>query len=181
MEKLLMNIASNGNLPPETMKAALEETSGSQSSSSHAVEYSTTEEQHDHDHDGDSSRSASRSVSAEVHDEEQEQNSDTIKHTNEIKTLECLDDKERVNEPFSYVGSSSGIYLLSRLFPKDNAAFHPDNSEALPRPLEGHEDDLMVARFGQGDKLNKLGFGRNPNPPDWKLPPKELTDHLVDM
>jgi hypothetical protein len=45
--------------------------------------------------------------------------------------------------------------------------------------LEGHEDDLMIARFG-GDRLNKLGFGRD-SEPHWKLPPKELTDHLIDM
>lgn len=175
MEKLLLNIASNGNLPPETMKAALnsdqpivmEESGGggggggdSESSSSSAAEDSHA------------------SGNSPVNDVSDGHDNDRVTHKDDIKAVECVDES-RTDEPFSYVGSSSGIYLLSRLFPKDGKQLKNDNADALPRPLEGHEDDLMIARFGS-DKLNKLGFGRD-SEPHWKLPPKELTDHLVDM
>lgn len=165
MEKLLLNIASNGNLPPETMKAALNgdqpivEESGGDSAESSAAE--------------DSHASGNSPVN-DVSDGHE----DRVTHKDDIKAVECVDES-RTDEPFSYVGSSSGIYLLSRLFPKDGNQLKNDNADALPRPLEGHEDDLMIARFGS-DKLNKLGFGRD-SEPHWKLPPKELTDHLVDM
>ncbi|CAO3608615.1 unnamed protein product [Mucor hiemalis] len=163
MEKLLLNIASNGNLPPETMKAAL---NGDQ-----PVEESGG--------DSDSAAEDSHaSGSSPANDAQEEESDDRVTHKDEIKAVECVDE-ERADEPFSYVGSSSGIYLLSRLFPKDGNQLKNDNSDALPRPLEGHEDDLMIARFGS-DKLNKLGFGRDCEP-HWKLPPKELTDYLVDM
>lgn len=139
-----MNIASNGNLAPESASAV------SQDSDSTA---------------GDPSES---DTSAEE------------QRTEEVKPIGCSVDNERSDEPFSYVGSSSGIYLLSRLFPKDGTHLHPKASETLPRPLEGHEDDLMIARFNGGDRLNKLGFSKNLDA-DWKLPPKELTDYLIDM
>lgn len=179
MEQLLMNIASNGNLPPETMKAALEEAGAGNSAASVGSSQSEHENESQHSNSVTGQENKSRSVS-----EVPEEDPDRVKHPNEIQSLECLPDKDTTespkDEPFSYIGSSSGIYLLSRLFPKDNAAIRPDAKEALPRPLEGHEDDLMVARFGT-DKLNKLGFAKRTNPDDWKLPPKELTDYLIDM
>lgn len=99
--------------------------------------------------------------------------------TNQQHQLTRAPNPSTKDEPFSYVGSSSGIYLLSRLFPKDNSSIRPDATEVLPRPLEGHEDDLMIARFN-GDRLDKFGFGRKYDP-DWNLPPKELTDYLISM
>lgn len=83
-------------------------------------------------------------------------------------------------EPFSYVGSSSGIYLLSRLFPNENTCFHPDANEVPHRALEGHEDDLMIARYSSNTREKHIGSPKSLQT-DWKLPPKELVDHLIDM
>jgi hypothetical protein len=167
MEKLLMNIATNGNLPEETMKAVMEG-----SSEGGDEEGSDGDESHASHSDDTGPPSSSKEHSPE--------NLDRVKHAQEIKPIEVVaEDRDRIKEPFSYVGSSSGIYLLSRLFTKDTANLDTEEKQALPRPLEGHEEDLMIVRFG-GDPLNKLGFGRILNP-DWKIPPKDLTDHLIDV
>ncbi|GAA5812897.1 hypothetical protein MFLAVUS_006357 [Mucor flavus] len=163
MEKLLMNIATNnGNLPNETSKTA------------QSAEQSRAAASADSDSVGEDYSHASGSDTKEDDDEEQEQDAEEAEM--EAYKTAC---KQRGDEPFSYVGSSSGIYLLSRLFPKENSILRPDASEVLPRPLEGHEDDLMIARFN-GDNLDNFGFGRKYDA-DWKLPPKELTDYLVYM
>ncbi|KAI8645329.1 fungal-specific transcription factor domain-containing protein [Parasitella parasitica] len=169
MEKLLMNIAANGNLPEDAMKAVME---GS----------SLKDGGDDERSDGDDSH-ASRSDDTEqppatASKEHSPTDADRVKDAQEIKPIQVVaEDRERIKEPFSYVGSSSGIYLLSRLFTKDAANLDTEEKQALPRPLEGHEEDLMIVRFG-GDPLNKLGFGRILNP-DWKMPPKDLVDHMI--
>lgn len=101
----------------------------------------------------------------------------TVDNTAETAADTTIEKKEEKGEgPFSYVGSSSGIYLLSRMF-KDG---QPEDSESLPRPVDGDEDDLMIANFNGRSRLSKGGFSK-PLKADWKLPPKELTDHLIDM
>ncbi|KAL7309028.1 hypothetical protein PS15m_011159 [Mucor circinelloides] len=174
MEKLLMNIAANGNLPEETMKAVMEGTSRREGEGRRrgGDEGSDGDESHASHSDDTGPPTSSKEHSPE--------DLDRVKHAQEIKPIEVVaEDRDRIKEPFSYVGSSSGIYLLSRLFTKDTTNLDTEEKEALPRPLEGHEEDLMIVRFG-GDPLNKLGFGRILNP-DWKMPPKDLTDHLIDI
>lgn len=158
-----MNIATNnGNLPNETSRTA------------QSAEQSRAAASADSDSVGEDYSHASGSDTKEDDDDDEEQDAEEAEM--EAYKAAC---KQRGDEPFSYVGSSSGIYLLSRLFPKENSILRPDASEVIPRPLEGHEDDLMIARFN-GDNLENFGFGRKYDV-DWKLPPKELTDYLVDM
>lgn len=146
-----MNIAANGNLPAETVKAVMEGNDEDSETDSHS----------------DDNVKGTTSIPEPIKDADQ--------------SLKCYAPTdmaaEESKEPYSYVGSSSGIYLLSRLF--TNNMTNTSEQSALPRPLEGHEEDLMIARFGR-DRLNKLGVERILNP-DWKLPPKELTDHLIKM
>ncbi|CEP12208.1 hypothetical protein [Parasitella parasitica] len=170
MEKLLMNIAANGSLPEDAMKAVMEGSSVKEAG------------EDDLGSDGDDSHASNSDDTvppATVASKEQSlADVDRVKDAQEIKPIEVVaEDRERIKEPFSYVGSSSGIYLLSRLFTKDAANLDTEEKQALPRPLEGHEEDLMIVRFG-GDPLNKLGFGRILNP-DWKMPPKDLVDHMI--
>ncbi|KAG1117404.1 hypothetical protein G6F42_013445 [Rhizopus arrhizus] len=174
MEKLLMNIAANGNLPEETMKAVMEGTSRGEGEGRRrgGDEGSDGDESHASHSDDTGPPTSSKEHSPE--------DLDRVKHAQEIKPIEVVaEDRDRIKEPFSYVGSSSGIYLLSRLFTKDTTNLDTEEKQALPRPLEGHEEDLMIVRFG-GDPLNKRGFGRILNP-DWKMPPKDLTDRLIDI
>jgi hypothetical protein len=60
-----------------------------------------------------------------------------------------------------FYGSSSGVYILNRAM-----------MNKVSDPLEGSEEDLMISRYRDRD----LGKLLNPN---WKIPPKELTDRLV--
>lgn len=170
-----MNIAANGNLPEETMKAVMEGSSrgGGEEGTRGEEEGSDGDDSHATSHSDDTGPPSSSK-------EHSPEDLDRVKHAQDIKPIEVVaDDRDRIKEPFSYVGSSSGIYLLSRLFTKDTTNLDTEEKQALPRPLEGHEEDLMIVRFG-GDPLNKLGFGRILNP-DWKMPPKDLTDHLIDI
>ncbi|KAL0135773.1 fungal-specific transcription factor [Mucor lusitanicus] len=160
MEKLLMNIAANGNLPEETMKAVMEGSSrgGGEEGTRGEEEGSDGDDSHATSHSDDTGPPSSSK-------EHSPEDLDRVKHAQDIKPIEVVaDDRDRIKEPFSYVGSSSGIYLLSRLFTKDTTNLDTEEKQALPRPLEGHEEDLMI-------NLN----------PDWKMPPKDLTDHLIDI
>ncbi|GAA5801806.1 hypothetical protein HPULCUR_007260 [Helicostylum pulchrum] len=161
MEKLLMNIATNGNIPNETTKTTQ---SAEQLRTAAAASTDSDSVGEDYSHASGSDTKDEDDEAAEAEAAEDEAYKNACKH--------------RGDEPFSYVGSSSGIYLLSRLFPKENSILRPDASEVLPRPLEGHEDDLMIARFN-GDNLDNFGLGKKYDA-DWKLPPKELTDYLID-
>lgn len=68
-----------------------------------------------------------------------------------------------------YYGSSSGVYILNR-------ALVTSNIINASKPLEGSEEDLMISRHTRyGRDLGKI---LNPN---WKIPPKELTDHLIRL
>ncbi|KAI8368542.1 fungal-specific transcription factor domain-containing protein [Blakeslea trispora] len=155
MEKLLLTVAENGNLPPEVLKATSELANSSNEKES--TNLSSTEElQH----------STEKQTMAQKADDTSQERAVGMPISN-------------TSEPFSYVGSSSGIYLLSRLFTRNTTHMDRKEKEALPRPVDDNEEDLMIARFG-GDPLNKLGFGRILNP-DWKIPPKDLTDHLIQI
>ncbi|KAI7888757.1 fungal-specific transcription factor domain-containing protein [Mucor mucedo] len=143
MEKLLMNIASNGNVAP-TIAA-----------------------------DSDS----------EAHNEEEEEEDTGVEddqgaeyQRNGPSAVEAPENEK--DGPFSYVGSSSGIYLLSRLFPKDGNGY--EESDPIPRPVDGHEEDLMIANYNSRSSWNNPTFMQHAAP-DWKLPPKALTDYLTDM
>lgn len=151
MEKLLMDIAANGNLPAETMKSVMED---------------STAEGGD---DSDTSQSDSQ--------QQKQQTIIQVEEENPIKPIHLVSEaQKRLNEPFSYVGSSSGIYLLRRLLVNLEA----ERELAVQRPLDGHEEDLMVLRRLGIDSINKIGFGRILNP-NWELPPKDLTDYLLRL
>lgn len=110
-------------------------------------------------------------------EEEEGSVSDTtsIDHTSRVDMTE----NEKGGEgPFSYVGSSSGIYLLSRLFPKDGNRH--EESDPIPRPVDGHEEDLMIANYNSRSSWHSPNFMPHAAP-DWKIPPKEITDYLTDM
>lgn len=88
---------------------------------------------------------------------------------------------------YAYLGSSSGVYMLKRLFPEetqDSAMDQVPNSRTL---VQANEDDIMVARFGH--KSNQLSVGpgacesapESPSPHAWVLPPKPVVDRLVKM
>ncbi|KAI9481404.1 MAG: fungal-specific transcription factor domain-containing protein [Benjaminiella poitrasii] len=174
MEELLMNIAANGNLPADAVKAMMENnttTTNSQPSEDSDMESHDTSQSEDSHIHRNGSAQGEGTASPELVDREE-------------KELSCLSDnaikeKKSGHEPLSYVGSSSGIYILNRLFAQDTSNMRIDEKNALPRPLEGHEEDLMILRHGC-EVNNKLSFGRILNP-NWKLPPKDLTDHLVKI
>ncbi|KAI8086854.1 fungal-specific transcription factor domain-containing protein [Gilbertella persicaria] len=150
------------------MKAVMESTENNS-------EEQNSDDSNSHTSKASSSKRQRRSLS------EQEENDDPEKTRNSEQgaTDIVFKDGQRVNEPFSYVGSSSGIYLLSRLFTRNATNLDKKEKETLPRPVGNNEEDLMIVRFGS-DPLNKLGFGRILNP-DWKMPPKDLTDYLINM
>jgi hypothetical protein len=160
MEKLLMNIAANGNLPDEALKSVMEDST------------KETEDDSDNASHSDNTCQQQKQPNAPIIDLEDQ--------TDSVKPIDLVaEEQKRVNEPFSYVGSSSGIYLLRRLLTKDADNLDTEEKKALPRPLDGHEEDLMVVRFGN-HSINKFGFGRMLNP-DWQLPPKDLRDYLIRL
>lgn len=162
MEKLLIDIAASGNLAAETMKSVMD-------SSSEAGGDDTDNESYLNNNSSQQQKQPNESV-VEIEDNAKDS----------VKPIDIVpEERKRINEPFSYVGSSSGIYLLRRLFTKGTFNLDTEEEQALPRPLDGHEEDLMVVRFGS-DPINRLGFRRTLNP-SWQLPPKDLTDYLIRL
>ncbi|CAO3592478.1 unnamed protein product [Absidia cylindrospora] len=117
-----------------------------------------------------------------------------------IKRLHCVDKTlshdaqiqeqlENAREgKYAYLGSSSGVYMLNRLFPKntnDNDCMDDEHSRAM---LQGKEDDVMMARFGHKSSHLNVGPGANDDATSssgsaslWILPPKPVVDRLVDL
>jgi hypothetical protein len=160
METLLVNIASSGNLPQDALKEVLNKDEEGSDTSSHFSERL--------------SETTSPSVSYDP------QSSPTVDKSERIlprpRGAECLDVLHNKNKPLSYVGSSSGIYLLSKLLPKDGTNGLP---ATLPKGLDSDENDLLVARFDH-DNDKKLGFCLSKQP-EWELPCKEIQDYLINM
>ncbi|KAI8884124.1 hypothetical protein K501DRAFT_272058 [Backusella circina FSU 941] len=81
---------------------------------------------------------------------------------------------EDPNRSLSYLGSSSGFYMLNRLFSQSS---HPAFRDAniFSQSLDGDKDDMLTIRpqFENFIPPKKV--------PDWKPPPKELVDHLVTL
>jgi hypothetical protein len=111
---------------------------------------------------------------------------------------------ENVKEgKYSYLGSSSGVYMLNRLFPSNYKDRSEDDGGPTPEAvMHGNEDDLMVARFGSKSARLNVGPGANwsdrtSSPPfsssaspssatcvsssKWRLPPKPVIDRLVEL
>ncbi|KAG1053496.1 hypothetical protein G6F46_000600 [Rhizopus delemar] len=70
-----------------------------------------------------------------------------------------------------FAGSSSGYYLLNRLFPQDESA---SLLQKYPRAIDNQDDDLIIER-------NIEATDDNQRKKEWKLQPKGLVDYLIQM
>ncbi|KAI8994821.1 fungal-specific transcription factor domain-containing protein [Pilobolus umbonatus] len=157
MEQILVNIANSGNIAINVTDSTFSE------DESDRQRISDTESQR-----GDQSQDAYNS---------NEENSPSI---------DCMvgrkyqkDDDESPVEPYAYVGSSSGIYLLNRLFEKEGSRMPAIPPNTIPRPVEGHEDDLMISR--PFNEMNSESAWKMDNNYNWQLPPKPVVDHIVQL
>ncbi|KAI8981598.1 fungal-specific transcription factor domain-containing protein [Mycotypha africana] len=179
MEKLLLDIAANGKLPPDMVKDLLQQNDS-------AVQQDPINDGRDGSYSSDmdscqsnsqkSPHSASPTLKVGTEEQQQQQQNEHL-----LPRIECLTPNAKdAKRPFSYMGSSSGVYLLTRLF-TENTGHQCSNEEknALPRPVKGHEEDLMVARLETGaSPYRNLCKILNPG---WKMPPKELVDYLIKL
>lgn len=87
----------------------------------------------------------------------------------------CSQSGEEGEGKYAYMGSSSGVYMLHRLFPAVN------RGEDVGRPLPSNEDDAMVTIF-RSEKSDTSSFccGKASDEP-WVLPPKEVIDRLLQL
>ncbi|KAI7865270.1 fungal-specific transcription factor domain-containing protein [Spinellus fusiger] len=93
------------------------------------------------------------------------------------------EDGKRAGNMFSYMGSSSGVYLLSRLFSKKKAL--AIEIEKRIRPLEKHQDDSMVSTMDH-EKYTKTRYLLSENyalsgQTRWELPPRPVMDLLIQV
>lgn len=89
---------------------------------------------------------------------------------------------------YSLMGSSSGIYMLGKLFPqhqeKPNAERQAEEGGLVfPKALRGYGDDLMIARpeFTKAGHCSLFSMPVQDDPPAWNLPAKEVVDRLVEL
>ncbi|KAI8341917.1 fungal-specific transcription factor domain-containing protein [Chlamydoabsidia padenii] len=168
MEQLLMKIGKTSNISPEDIQQYINNTTD------------TTPIDNDDDH-----RSLSSSTCSQTHQQPSSPFAGTMDTRPPDTHME--EQLESVKEgKYAYVGSSSGVYMLKQLFPKetqDNSMDQVPNSCTLVQANE--EDDLMVARFGHKSTLHNTCPGMcTPNhssPSSWQLPPKPVVDRLVEM
>lgn len=71
---------------------------------------------------------------------------------------------------FFFAGSSSGYYLLNRLFPKDESA--PVNQK-YPKTIGNQNDDLIIER--------SVETNASDSQVPWRMPPKGLVDYIIQM
>ncbi|KAI8072841.1 fungal-specific transcription factor domain-containing protein [Gongronella butleri] len=81
-------------------------------------------------------------------------------------------DESAQNGHYSYLGSSSGVYMLDQLYSRGNKK---DTANQLVR---GAEDDVMIPRFSPANEKFQIGPGAH-LPKEWALPPKSLLDLVV--
>ncbi|EIE78662.1 hypothetical protein RO3G_03366 [Rhizopus delemar RA 99-880] len=86
-------------------------------------------------------------------------------------TAELEDQKTQEAQESPPVRSSSGYYLLNRLFPQDESA---SLLQKYPRAIDNQDDDLIIER-------NIEATDDNQRKKEWKLQPKGLVDYLIQM
>ncbi|KAI8334990.1 fungal-specific transcription factor domain-containing protein [Chlamydoabsidia padenii] len=180
MEKLLMTMASSSNLSPEAIQQYI-------NSDIDKVPISQ-------DNIAPSNRQTSSTPTPTL-----ESQSAVIKRLHQIDKSRQSHDahmKEQLENAkegkYAYLGSSSGVYMLKRLF---------RNGDDQPTPqtlIQGNEDDVMVARSGLKSSRLHIGPGAKDHmegcfpsssinsrgltlPTPWKLPPKPVVDRLVEL
>ncbi|KAI8141914.1 fungal-specific transcription factor domain-containing protein [Fennellomyces sp. T-0311] len=81
------------------------------------------------------------------------------------------------NEMYSYVGSSSGLHLLGKLFPESDIQSHSND----PSAFSGHESDLMMKR--RPSETGGIGviIPDSDTSHEWQLPHKEVIDRLLEL
>ncbi|KAI8365979.1 fungal-specific transcription factor domain-containing protein [Radiomyces spectabilis] len=176
MEKLLVNIASSGNFSSDALRDML----GQADDHSHTASPSPSFEDSDHEPSSTPSASASPPPQSRVTQRKRSRASSTSTEPSTERKPASVEQNShghpQEESDYSYMGSSSGVYMLNKMFPDDD----PDNKKCKRnRPLQGNEDDIMIARFDHtGDFW--LGTNKKDKAP-WELPHQEVVDRLVEI
>ncbi|CAO3617654.1 unnamed protein product [Cunninghamella blakesleeana] len=173
----------------ETVNANIQPSSPSSSS---GLSDSPTSDNNNNDNDNDNNNDIdNKNVSSPTHSALS--TSYTIDNTSEtskkrtisqslgIKDLHEEEQLESIKAgKYSFIGSSSGVYMLNRLFEHEKNLDKSGEHHPAQKLFNGEGGDVMIARFG--NKSSQINFG--PGILDdsvWVLPPKKLIDHLVEI
>lgn len=74
---------------------------------------------------------------------------------------------------YSYIGSSSGLHLLGKLFPKSGFSSHSSILSSLD------ESDMMVQREPENSQYGTIVI--NEKNDKWEAPHKEVVDRLIEL
>ncbi|KAL0084857.1 Zn(2)-C6 fungal-specific transcription factor [Phycomyces blakesleeanus] len=205
MEDLLMNMSDNGNESSDSIKALLK---GKEVDISEDIEQAYSDES-DTDIQTNESANTKRKNSEESENSEDQwrkrreityspaQNPQTTSNQSVSPSLHksaapsprnCgaqnspySTDSENPGYNDSFMGSSSGVYLLGKLFEMTGRNMK-DLTHDIAKPLDNHEDDLIISISKTGIfKEDLFNFPHGNDSVPWRLPPKEVIDHLVDI
>ncbi|KAI8092547.1 fungal-specific transcription factor domain-containing protein [Halteromyces radiatus] len=180
MEQLLLNVASSNNLSPEAVRQYINDNTDQIPMN----EANKTNQDSDHlpsitksTNQSSISSPTSHSATKRLHGIDET----AASHDSHMKELL----KNAKEGKYAYLGSSSGVYMLNRLFPSNSK----ECSEETHNPqsvVRGNEDDVMVARFAPKSSQLTMGPGGTSTQfaktsSRWKLPPKPVVDRLVQL
>jgi hypothetical protein len=146
----LTNIAQSGSLPPEILNEILDNPTKE-----------STSKGNNKKNPGKQKEKQSESESEKEKEKEKEINIHPPVPDDPSKSL-------------SYLGSSSGYYMLNKLFSQSSLPAFRDAS-VFSQSLDGDKDDMMALR----PQFESTTPSRKEI--EWKPPPKELIDHLVTL
>ncbi|ORX59479.1 hypothetical protein DM01DRAFT_1332954 [Hesseltinella vesiculosa] len=152
MEHLLLTMASSSQISPATVRHYINDSRDDNDDQGDAF--------NDEDETADGQdRSASPSISPPPAADQPPAKRDA---------LESVQIENAKKGLYSYLGSSSGVYMLDQLYPKAPGA---------KQMVRGTEDDVMVARVDIATNFPTASEW----PKEWPVPPKPVLDRLVDL
>ncbi|KAI9008736.1 fungal-specific transcription factor domain-containing protein [Phycomyces nitens] len=201
MEDLLMNMAENGDESSDSIKSLLKG-KGAQSQDTEQASSDESDQDTSSDAQADNKRKNSeeygenedrwrkrRDVSYSPSQDSQpfsQQSTSPLQKSvvpsghYDTQTSPCSTDSDMPTYKQAFMGSSSGVYLLGKVFEMTGRDPKELYRESL-NSLENHKDDLMVSIVDTGLLKEDFAFPHGNNFVPWKLPPKEVIDHLLHI
>ncbi|CAO3615870.1 unnamed protein product [Cunninghamella echinulata] len=184
MEELLMTVATSNSIPADTIKQFLNErddTNNNKVKHEQDIDIINNKQSTSSPPSSSAPLSPTLSSTSTIDNASVTSKKRTISQSLGLKDSHIEDQLDSVKaNKYAFIGSSSGVYMLNRLFQCEEKVDGSSDTNCTPTVYGGKGGDVMVARFGH--KSSQINFG--PGTPDdsvWVLPPKPVVDHLVKL